>query len=186
VRKQVTGREIAMRKAFVSRRGRELGRTRLVVVSSVALLCVAAAASALATTSGQARAAEAESSVVGAWHATVYAKNPDGSSVPPFDTLYVFNRDGGSMRIDGRNNAPGVGAWREDTQHRVAWTVVVFAFSGTTRTGTITSKQDAWVDADGKLQGTFTADGVDLAGNALPGFPKTGTFSGERIEAQAP
>jgi hypothetical protein len=36
------------------------------------------------------------------------------------------------------------------------------------------------------LQGTFTADGVDLAGNPLPGFPKTGTFSGERIDAQAP
>ncbi len=90
------------------------------------------------------------------------------------------------MRIDGRNNAPGVGAWREDTQHRVAWTVVLFAFTGTTRTGTIMSKQDAWVDADGKLQGTFKADGVDLAGNALPEFPKTGTFSGKRIEAQAP
>jgi predicted lipoprotein with Yx(FWY)xxD motif len=175
-----------MKQAFVSKRVLGLGRTRLVVVSSVALVCVAAAASALATTRAQARAAEAKSSVVGAWHATVYAKNPDGSSVAPFDTLYVFNRDGGSIRIDGRNNAPGVGAWREDIQHRVAWTVVLFAFNGSTRTGTITSKQDAWVDANGMLQGTFKAEGVDLAGNTLPGFPKTGTFSGERIEAPAP
>jgi hypothetical protein len=171
-----------MRKAFVSKRVLGLGRTRLVVVSSVALLCVAAAASALATTSGQARAAEAESSVVGSWHVTV---NVDGSPTP-FDALYLINRDGGFFRIDGRNNAPGLGNWQESTSNRAAITGVLFAFNATgQRVGTITSNMLAWVQ-DGVLNGTFRATGVDLNGDPLPGFPKTGTFSGERIVGQAP
>ena len=53
------------------------------------------------------------------------------------------------------------------------------------RVGTISSDMLAWAQ-DGVLHGTFNATGVDVNGNPLPGFPKTGTFSGERIVGQAP
>jgi hypothetical protein len=126
----------------------------------------------------------APSSAVGSWHVTVHV---DGTPAPaPFDTLYLLTRDGGFLRIDGRNNAPGLGSWTESTQHRLTITVVLFSFDATGhRVGTITSNMLARV-RDGVLGGTFNAAGVDLAGNNLPGFPKTGTFTGERITAQAP
>lgn len=125
---------------------------------------------------------QANNSVVGAWHVTV---NVNGSSTP-FDTLYLFTRDGGFFRIDGRNNVPGLGVWKENSQHRVSSTFVLFSFDATGhRTGTITANTLGRV-RDGVLSGTFTATGVDLAGNPLPGFPKTGTYTGDRIKAQAP
>jgi hypothetical protein len=65
-----------------------LGRSRLVVVSSVALLCVAAAASALATTRAQARAAAAKSSV--AW---VGANGRNAAAaLPPRNTVAQWNK----------------------------------------------------------------------------------------------
>jgi len=172
----VVGKELVMRKHLYDR-----GRGRLVLAMSLAALGVAMAASAaFATSSRHTRSAEA--SVVGSWHVTV---NVDGSPTP-FDALYLINRDGGFFRIDGRNNAPGLGNWQESTSNRAAITSVLFAFNTAgQRVGTISSDMLAWVQ-DGVLHGTFNATGVDLNGDPLPGFPKTGTFSGERIVGQAP
>ena len=109
----------------------------------------------------------------------------DGSPTP-FDALYLINRDGGFFRIDGRNNAPGLGNWQESTSNRAAITSVLFTFNAAgQRGGTISSNMLAWVQ-DGVLHGTFNATGVDVNGDPLQGFPKTGTFSGERIVGQAP
>jgi hypothetical protein len=157
----------------------ERGRGRLVLAVSLAALGVAVAASAaFATSSGDA----GDASVVGSWHVTV---SVDGSPTP-FDALYLINRDGGFFRIDGRNNAPGLGNWQEDTSNRAAITSVLFAFNTAgQRIGTISSDMLAWAQ-DGVLHGTFYATGVDLNGDPLPGFPKTGTFSGERIVGRAP
>ena len=125
---------------------------------------------------------QGDSSVVGAWHVAVTVNG----SPTPFDTLYLFTRDGGFFRIDGRNNAPGLGVWAQNSQNRVSCTFVLFSFDPTGHpTGTITANTLGRV-RDGILSGSFTATGVDLAGNPLPGFPKTGTYTGERIEAQAP
>ena len=160
------------------------GRVRLVLAVSLAVLGVAMVASAaLATSSRHSRSVAAgETSVVGSWHVTV---NVDGSPTP-FDALYLINRDGGFFRIDGRNNVPGLGNWGESTNDRVVITVVLFTFNAAgQRVGTISSNILAWVE-EGVLHGTFTATGVDLIGNPLPGFPKTGTFSGERIVANPP
>jgi hypothetical protein len=174
-----TRREPIMRKHLYTS-----GRVRLVLAVSLAALGVAAVASAALATSGRhsRSAAAGETTIVGSWHVTV---NVDGSPTP-FDALYLINRDGGFFRIDGRNNVPGLGNWQESTSDRVAITVVLFAFNAAAqRVGTISSNMLAWVE-DGVLHGTFTATGVDLFGNRLPGFPKTGTFSGERIVGQAP
>lgn len=159
-----------------------MDRRKRVVAAVLAVIGIAAAL-AYAATTGQARTSDAgDRSIVGSWHITVQV---DGSPTP-FDTLYVFNRGGGGLRIDGRNNAPGVVEWTQDSQDRTAMTVVLFSFDGSgNRVGTITSHQVGWV-RDGVVYGTFRATGVDLAGNALPGFPKTGTFTGERIVAEAP
>lgn len=153
------------------------------VVAAVLVLIGIAAALAYAATTGQARTSDnGGRSIVGSWHITVQV---DGSPTP-FDTLYVFNRDGGGLRIDGRNNAPGVVEWTQDSQDRDVMTIVLFSFDASgKRVGTITSHQVGRV-RDGVLEGTFSATGVDLAGNALPGFPKTGTFTGERIVPEAP
>jgi hypothetical protein len=168
-----------MRKRLYERR-----RGRLVLAVSLAALGVAVAASAaFATSSRHSRSGDAgDASVVGSWHVTV---NVDGSPTP-FDALYLINRDGGFFRIDGRNNAPGLGNWQESTTNRAAITSVLFTFNTAgQRLGTISSDMLAWVQ-DGVLHGTFNATGVDLNGDPLPGFPKTGTFSGERIVGQAP
>jgi hypothetical protein len=162
----------------------ERGRGRLVLAVSLAALGVAVVASAaFATSSRHSRSAAAgNASVVGSWNVTV---NVDGSPTA-FDALYLINRDGGFFRIDGRNNAPGLGNWQESMSNRVAITNVLFAFDAAgQRVGTISSNMLAWVQ-DGVLHGTFNATGVDLNGDPLPGFPKTGTFSGERIVGQAP
>ena len=173
-----------MKEARMPKRVLGRGRTRVIVAASIVVLGAAVVASAaLGTATRPGRAADAgDMSVVGSWHVTVRV---DGAATS-FDTLYVFNRDGGGLRIDGRNNAPGVVEWAPDTENRAAMTVVLFSFDATGhRVGTITSHQLGWV-RDGVLHGTFSATGVDLAGNTLPGFPKTGTFTGDRIEAQAP
>jgi hypothetical protein len=129
-------------------------------------------------------ATAADNSVVGAWHVTVYVA---GSPPPaPFDTLYLFNGDGGFSRIDGRNDVPALGAWDQSTEGRVSSTFMLFSFDAAGhRVGTITATTLGRV-RDGVLSGSFTANGVDLAGNTLPGFPKTGTFTGTRIQAPAP
>lgn len=160
------------------------GRRRLVLAVSLAALGVAVVASAaFATSSRHVRSTDAgDASVVGSWYVTV---NVDGSPTP-FDALYLINRDGGFFRIDGRNNAPGLGNWQESTSNRAAITNVLFSFNTAgQRVGTISSNMLAWVQ-DGVLHGTFNATGVDLNGNPLPGFPKTGTFTGEQIMGQAP
>ena len=158
----------------------ERGRGRLVFAVLLVVIGVAIVASAaFATSSRQSRSA---ASVVGSWHVTV---NVDGSPTP-FDALYLINRDGGFFRIDGRNNAPGLGNWRKSTSNRAAITSVLFTFDAAgQRVGTISSNMLAWVQ-DGVLHGTFMATGVDLNGDPLPGFPKTGTFTGERIVGQGP
>jgi hypothetical protein len=129
-------------------------------------------------------AATANNSVVGAWHVTVYV---DGSPKPaPFDTLYLFNRDGGFFRIDGRNDVPAVGVWKQNSEGRVSSTFMLFSFDATGhRVGTITATTLGRV-RNGVLSGSFMANRVDLAGNTLPGFPKTGIYSGDRIQAPAP
>jgi len=162
----------------------ERGRGRLVLAALLVVIGVAVVASAaFATSSRHSRNADAgDASIVGSWHVTV---NVDGSSTP-FDALYLINRDGGFYRIDGRNNAPGLGNWQENTSNRAAITNVLFTFNTAgQRVGAISSNMLAWVQ-DGVLHGTFNATGADLNGNPLPGFPKTGTFTGERIEGQAP
>jgi hypothetical protein len=125
--------------------------------------------------------AATENSVVGGWHWTV---STVGSPVT-FDTLNLFNPGGGFIRIDGRNNVLSLGVWTENTQNRVSCTFMNFTFDAAGhRTGTITVTTLGHV-RNGVLSGSFSATGVDLAGKALPGFPKTGTYTAERIQSQA-
>jgi hypothetical protein len=78
--------------------------------------------------------------VVGTWNVTVYVDGPSA----PFDTLYLFNRDGGFIRIDGRNDVPGLGAWKQNPDGRVNCTFVLFSFDAAgRRVGTITAPR--WV-----------------------------------------
>jgi hypothetical protein len=169
-------KESLMRKRLYDR-----GRGRLVLAMSLTALGVAVIASAAFATSSR-HSQGGDASVVGSWHVNV---SVDGSPTP-FDALYLINRDGGFFRIDGRNNAPGLGNWQESTSNRAAITSVLFTFNAAgQRGGTISSNMLARVQ-DGVLHGTFNATGVDVNGDPLPGFPKTGTFSGERIVGQAP
>src|SRR6266508_2107904 len=117
-------------------------RKRLVLADVVALFgIVAAAAYAAHPSTSAARANKGADRVVGAWHVTV---NVDGSPTP-FDTLYLFTGSGGFVRIDGRNDVPGLGDWRESTENRVALTVVLFSFDASgQRVGTIRSNMLAW------------------------------------------
>jgi hypothetical protein len=118
--------------------------------------------------------------VVGAWHVTVDVTG----STTPFDTLYLFNPGGGFARIDGRNNAAAVGSWTENGNSTVSLTFVLFSFDPTGhRQGTITAQALGHVRG-GILKGSFTASGTDMTGKPLPGYPKSGTYTGTRIDPQ--
>jgi hypothetical protein len=130
---------------------------------------------------GSAEAADAD--LTGAWYITVHVEHPTPAQ---FDALYGFANGGMFVRIDGRNNAPAVGEWK-----RVGDTIVMsnllFSFDPVTgmRIGTITGHFQATVAA-GVMSGTFSALGTAPDGSPLTGFPKSGTFTGTPIRAQAP
>lgn len=146
---------------------------------AVGLLCVAAL---VVTACGSgARAASPDqhpSPALGAWHATVTVEG----SASTFDALYAFAGNGTFTRVDGRNNAPGLGAWTAQGSDSVTFTFVVFQFDATgKRAGTITATAEGTVQGD-KISGPFDAKGTDPTGAPLAGFPKHGTFEGVRIK----
>lgn len=84
-------------------------------------------------------------------------------------------------RIDGRNNAPALGTWQRTEDGTIVFSNILFNFANGVRTGYITGKFAARV-VDGTLTGTFMAEG-----HGIPGFlPRSGTFTGTRIVAEAP
>jgi hypothetical protein len=121
--------------------------------------------------------------VTGGWYITVQLLLPTPST---FDALYAFTAGGAFIRIDGRNNAPALGSWKTQGQD-IIMTALLFSFDPATgnRLGTITGHFQATVTAGG-MNGTFSATGVATDGLPLAGFPKSGTFTGTRIVAQAP
>ena len=121
--------------------------------------------------------------VTGAWYVTVQVEHPAPAQ---FDALYGFAAGGAFVRIDGRNNAPALGEWRREGD-TIVMANLLFSFDPATakRIGTIAGHFQATVKA-GVMSGTFSATGSAPDGSPLPGFPKSGTFTGTRIRAQAP
>jgi hypothetical protein len=118
----------------------------------------------------------------GSWHVSVQVDGVPGT----FDTLYSFAPGGVFVRVDGSNNAPGLGQWKTRGKHDIVFAFVVFSISlSGQRAGTITALCRATINGD-SLTGSFSATGVDPNGAALAGFPKTGAFQGSRIQAQGP
>lgn len=132
-----------------------------------------------------ANAKEAIDDVNGAWDVAVQVEQPTPAQ---YDALYAFAAGGAFMRIDGRNNAPALGEWRKQDDNTTVITALLYSFDPNTskRLGTITGYFLTAVDEQGKLVGSFSADGIAVDGSVLPGFPKSGTFVGTRIQAQAP
>jgi hypothetical protein len=121
--------------------------------------------------------------ITGAWYVTVQVEHPAPAQ---FDALYGFAAGGAFARIDGRNNAPALGEWRREGD-TIVMANLLFSFDPATgkRIGTIAGHFQATVQA-GVMNGTFSATGSAPDGSPLPGFPKSGIFTGTRIRAQAP
>jgi hypothetical protein len=116
--------------------------------------------------------------VEGSWYITVEVTQPSPAT---FDALYGFAKGGVFARIDGRNNAPALGTWKRADDGAIIFSNILFNFVTGVRTGYITAKFTARVVV-GTLTGTFTAEG-----HSIPGFlPRSGTFTGTRIVAEAP
>jgi len=132
-----------------------------------------------------ANADEVIADVTGAWDVAVQVEQPAPAQ---FDALYAFSAGGAFFRIDGRNNAPALGEWRKQEDNTTVITALLYSFDPDTskRVGTITGYFQAAVNEAGKLIGSFSAVGTAVDGSTLPGFPKSGTFAGTRIRAQAP
>ena len=119
--------------------------------------------------------------VTGGWYITVQVEQPTPAR---FDALYAFAAGGAFIRIDGRNNAPALGSWKTQGQN-ITMTALLFSFdTAGNRLGTITGHFLTTVTA-GVMNGTFSATGIATDGSPLPGFPKSGTFTGTRILARA-
>ena len=132
-----------------------------------------------------ANADEVIDDVTGAWDVAVQVEQPAPAQ---YDALYAFAAGGAFFRIDGRNNAPALGEWRNQADKTTVITSVLYSFDPDTskRLGTITAYIQGAVNEAGKLIGSFSAVGTALDGSTLPGFPKRGTYAGTRIRAQAP
>jgi hypothetical protein len=116
--------------------------------------------------------------VEGSWYITVHVIEPSPAT---FDALYGFAKGGVFARIDGRNNAPALGTWKRTEDGGIIFSNILFNFTAGLRTGYITGKFAARL-VGGTLTGTFTAEG-----HGIPGFlPRSGTFAGTRIVAEAP
>ena len=116
--------------------------------------------------------------VEGSWYISVQVTEPSPAT---FDALYGFAKGGVFTRIDGRNNAPALGTWQRTEDGTIVFSNILFNFTTGVRAGYITGKFAARV-VDGSLTGTFTAEG-----HGIPGFlPRSGTFTGTRIAAEAP
>ena len=128
------------------------------------------------------QSAQEDNRVEGSWYVTVHVTQP--ANLPDFDALYAFAKGGVFTRIDGRNNAPGVGTWRHTSDHDIQFSSFLFNFAGgtlpspATRNGAIMAVLNAHV-VDGKMTGTFEGFGV----LGLNGFFRAGTFAGTRISA---
>jgi hypothetical protein len=123
------------------------------------------------------------SDFLGGWYISVQLLQPTASQ---FDALYAITAGGAFIRIDGRNNAPAIGAWKMQGKS-IVMTALLFSFDPATgnRLGTITGHFLATI-TDGVMNGTFSATGLATDGTPLAGFPKSGTFTGTRIVPQAP
>ena len=152
-----------------------MGRASLGLLSAVAVLGAAPSAN----------ADEIINDVTGAWDVAVQVEQPAPAQ---YDALYAFAAGGAFFRIDGRNNAPALGEWRMQEDNTTVITALLYSFDTDTskRLGTITGYFQTAVNEAGKLIGSFSAVGTALDGSTLPGFPKSGTFIGSRIRAQAP
>jgi hypothetical protein len=128
------------------------------------------------------RADAADEDLTGAWYISVQVKQPTPAQ---FDALYGFGTGGAFVRIDGRNNAPALGVW-ERKGDTIVMANLLFSFDPATgeRIGTIRGDFQTTVKA-GAMSGTFTAMGTAPDGSPLAGFPKSGTFTGTPIRAQA-
>lgn len=147
-------------------------------------LLIGAGVAAIGTVAGARRgpdgvfAEEGDEQVEGGWYITVEVTQPTPAT---FDALYGFAEGGVFTRIDGRNNAPAIGTWKRTEDGGIIFSNILFNFAAGVRTGYITGKFAARV-VNGTLTGTFTADG-----HGIPGFlPRSGTFTGTRIVAEAP
>jgi hypothetical protein len=146
----------------------------------------AGAAAALGAAPLRALASEGEETgdVEGSWWVTVQVASPNAGT---FDVLYAFGEGGVFTRIDGRTNGSSVGTWKRAKGGGIVFSNILFNFpigvlpSPASRNGAILGKFAAHVTADGKLVGTFTAEGIPPLT-----FNRAGTFTGTRIEAVGP
>jgi hypothetical protein len=163
--------------------GARISRRQLLVS-----LGAGAAGSAAALSAAPLRALASEGKeigdVEGSWYITVQVTSPTAAT---FDALYAFGKGGVFIRIDGRTNAPAVGTWKRAPGGGIVFSNILFNFpigvlpSPTSRSGAILGKFAAHLTADGKLAGTFTAEGIPPLT-----FNRAGTFTGTRIEAVGP
>jgi hypothetical protein len=114
----------------------------------------------------------------GSWYVTVNVTETRAT----FDATYAFAKGGAFTRIDGRNNAPSVGTWKQREDGSIVCSFLLFNFTAAgARNGAILAKFTARV-VDGTMTGTFTADGI----LGLTGFHRSGTFTGIPIVAEGP
>jgi hypothetical protein len=141
-------------------------------------------AAAIATLPAAACAQGGDESIEGSWYITVNLKVPSPTT---FDALYGFAEGGVFTRLDGRNNAPALGTWKQSEEGGIIFSAILFNFtagvlpSPTSRNGAILGKFAARV-VNGTLTGTFTAEGI----LGLTDFYRSGTFTGTRIQAERP
>jgi hypothetical protein len=161
-----------------------LNRRQLLIGAGMGAIGTAAAAGAAPVT---VFAADEDDRVEGSWYVKVHLTNPPPGVAPDFDALYGFAKGGVFTRIDGRNNAPALGTWKNTKGGGIVFSNLLFNFpmgvvpTAANRNGAIIGKFAARV-VDGTMTGTFTADGT----LGLSGFHREGTFTGTRIATVGP
>jgi hypothetical protein len=104
--------------------------------------------------------------VSGAWETTVHIEqSPEAEAI--FPAMYAFAEGGAFSRVDGRDNGPSLGTWRQ-TEEGIVFQFIVYQFSGGQHIRAVIALARAEIDGD-TMSGTSTASAPD-------GFSGPGRF----------
>ena len=121
-------------------------------------------------------AKESEARVEGSWQAIVHIEQP-ADKAATFPAMLGFARGGVFSRVDGRDNAPSLGTWRQ-SEAGIVFQRIEYQFSAGVLVRTVTVLSAAQVHGD-SMTGTFV-------GLVAGSFFRSGSFTATRVPAQGP
>ena len=134
------------------------------------------AVAALGTGMTPALAKHSEARVEGSWQAVIHVAQPPDKAAT-FPAMFGFASGGLVSRVDGRDNSPSMGTWKQ-SEAGIVFQRIEYQFSAGALVRTVNVLAAAKVDGD-SMTGTFTG----WVGST---FFRSGSFTATRLPAKGP